>query len=270
MRVLVFGAGGQLGQALRSTTPYPGALFLDRAGADLRDRGSIAQALHATRPELVINAAAYTAVDRAESDAPEAYAVNEAGPAALAAGCAALGARLIHLSTDHVFDGDAQRPYRPVDATNPRNVYGASKLAGEQRVRETPALSHLIIRTSWLYSNLGQNFLLAMLNIARRGERPRVVADQVGSPTSAWTLADAIWRATRLPDCLGTAHFTDGGAVTRHEFAAAIFEQAAARGLTEDVVPVIRSAPPSTCRQIRRQQNVRATACSTPWSSARR
>jgi dTDP-4-dehydrorhamnose reductase len=231
LKVLVFGAGGQVGQALRMTSPFPDAAFVDRSGADLREPEALRRAIDAASPALVINAAAVTAVDRAEADPATAFAVNEEAPAAMAIACAARGARLIQLSTDYVFDGSLRRPYRPDDAARPLNVYGASKLAGEQRLRETPGLKYLILRTAWVYSHLGKNFFNTMLDLGQLHGQVRVVADQVGSPTSVWTLAEAIWRAARLPDCGGTAHFTDSAAVSRIEFARAIFSAAAAVGL---------------------------------------
>jgi dTDP-4-dehydrorhamnose reductase len=141
---------------------------------------------------------------------------------------------MLHLSTDYVFDGAARRPYRPDDLARPVNTYGASKLAGERRVRQTPGLRHLVIRSSWVYSQYARNSFFALLEHARPGQRLRIVDDQVGSPTSAWTLADAIWRAALLPECSGIAHFTDGGAASRHEFFVAIFVAAAACGLPVD------------------------------------
>ena len=230
MKVLVFGSGGQLGQVLRRTTPYRDAIFLDRAAVDLCDRGAIERALHAARPELVINAAAYNAVDRAESETDLAHAINELAPATMASACSALGARFIHLSTDYVFDGAISRPYRPDDVANPRNAYGRSKLAGERQVHAAGA-AHLVIRTAWVYSEVGRNFLPTILERARTQPRLRVVTDQVGSPTSAWSLADAIWRAARRADCVGTVHFTDGAELSRYDFVAAILGAAATRGL---------------------------------------
>jgi len=230
LKVLVFGAGGQLGQVLRRTTPYRDAMFLDRAAVDLRDRGAIERALQEARPELVINAAAYNAVDRAESESALAHAINESAPATMAGTCSALGARFIHLSTDYVFDGAISRPYRPDDVANPRNTYGRSKLAGERQVHAAGA-AHLVIRTAWVYSEVGRNFLPTILERARNHPRLRVVSDQVGSPTSAWTLADVIWRAARRADCVGTVHFTDGAELSRYDFVTAIIEVARARGL---------------------------------------
>ena len=242
MKVLVFGAAGQLGQVLRRTTPFPGAVFLDRAAVDLRDTGTLERVLRDAHPELVINTAAYNAVDRAEQETALAHAVNEAAPAAIARTCSALGARFIHLSTDYVFDGALRRPYRPDDLANPRNAYGRSKLAGERGVLAAGA-AHLVIRTAWVYSEVGRNFLPAILERARAHPRLRVVADQVGSPTSAWNLADVVWRAARRADCTGIAHFTDGAALSRVEYVSAILQAAVSRGLPLHGVTVEAVSP---------------------------
>jgi dTDP-4-dehydrorhamnose reductase len=231
LKTLVIGAGGQLGQTLRKTCPFPQARFLDHAALDLHDHATIERAIVEASPELVINAAAYTAVDRAESDSAGAFAVNGTAPGIIAGCCAALRSRFIHLSTDYVFDGRSERPYRPEDAPNPLNVYGASKLAGERAVQSIAGLDYLIVRTSWVYAEIGRNFFLTMLRLGRERDRLRVVADQIGSPTSTWTLADAIWRVARLP-VHGIAHFTDDGAISWHMFATAIFEEAAAAGVS--------------------------------------
>jgi dTDP-4-dehydrorhamnose reductase len=231
LKVLVFGARGQVGQVLRATSPFADATFLDRAAVDVCDGAAIEHIIAELRPELVINATAFTAVDAAESDPGSAYAVNEAAPAAMASACAAIDARLVHLSTDYVFDGTARRPYRPDDAARPLNVYGASKLAGEVRIRKQPGLRHLVIRTSWVYSQYARNSFFSLLERARPGDRLRIVNDQVGSPTSAWSLAEAIWRAARCADCAGVVHFNNGGAVSRHRFFVAMFAAATACGL---------------------------------------
>jgi dTDP-4-dehydrorhamnose reductase len=176
------------------------------------------------RPDMVINAAAYTAVDRAESEPDAAWAANCTGPAQLAAGCREAAIPLIHISTDYVFDGSKQGPYREDDPVNPLGVYGRSKEAGDRALREALA-EHVILRTAWVYSAHGHNFVKTMLRLA--GERPvlRVVADQTGSPTSA---ADIVVRRLAAGEGRwGTFHFTGGGAVTWHGFAEAIFELAA-------------------------------------------
>jgi len=231
LKTLVFGARGQLGQTLRKTCPFPDASFLDREAADLADPASVERAISQSAPALVINAAAYTAVDRAETDGASALAINGEAPAVMARACAARGARLIHVSTDYVFDGRAERPYQPGDAPHPVNAYGSTKLAGERGVQAVGGLNYLILRTSWVYSEVGRNFFLTMLRLAREGKPLRVVADQVGTPSSTWTLADAIWRVAGREECTGIEHFTDGGEISWHTFAIAIFEEARAAGL---------------------------------------
>jgi dTDP-4-dehydrorhamnose reductase len=181
------------------------------------------------RPDVIVNAAAYTAVDKAESDRESCFAVNAAAPAAMAAEAATLGARLVHYSTDYVFDGTKATPYVEEDATGPRNVYGASKLEGERRIAEAGS-EFAILRTSWVYSNHGTNFLKTMLRL--RTERPelRIVADQHGAPTSADAIADATRRILKYADAgewrSGVYHMTAGGATTWYGFARAIFARA--------------------------------------------
>jgi dTDP-4-dehydrorhamnose reductase len=238
VKLLVFGAGGQLGRTLARACPYPDASFLDRAAVDLADAATIGRAIAEIDPDLVINAAAYTAVDRAETDATTAYAINETAPAVIARGCAAAGARLIHLSTDYVFDGTLRRPYTPVDATRPLNVYGASKLAGERRIAECTGLDYLIVRTSWVYADVGRNFLLTMLKAGNEKKHLRVVGDQYGSPTSCWSLAKCLWGAAEAPALAGIAHFTDGAAISWYDFALAIFEDSGSEGLLTAPVTV--------------------------------
>jgi dTDP-4-dehydrorhamnose reductase len=232
MKLLVLGAGGQVGRELcRREWPvgYHLAAF-DRGGVDIAREDSIAAAMQRERPDMVINAAAYTAVDRAESEPDAAWAANCTGPAQLAAGCREAAIPLIHISTDYVFDGSKQGPYREDDPVNPLGVYGRSKEAGDRALREALA-EHVILRTAWVYSAHGHNFVKTMLRLA--GERPvlRVVADQTGSPTSAADIAAAIAIVVRRLAAgegrWGTFHFTGGGAVTWHGFAEAIFELAA-------------------------------------------
>ena len=238
MKVLVFGARGQVGEALRRTSPFDDVIFLDRAAADLTDHHAIERALHSAMPDVVINAAAFTSVDSAEGHTAEAFAVNEHAPAALAAHCLALGARLVHLSTDYVFDGSSARAYLPDDAAKPLNTYGRSKLAGEERIRATQGLDFLILRTAWVYSGHGRNFLRTMLDVALSRHELRVVSDQIGSPTSARTLAAAIWLVAGRTDIQGTMHFTDGGEVNRREFAEAILIAAHRRSLPVGAVTI--------------------------------
>jgi dTDP-4-dehydrorhamnose reductase len=232
MKLLVLGAGGQVGREL-CRLAWPAAYTIaasDRDGVDISQREAVAAAVARERPEIVINAAAYTAVDRAESEPDAAWAGNCTGPANLAAACHDAGIPLIHLSTDYVFDGSKMGPYREDDPVAPLGVYGESKEAGDRTVREALA-EHVILRTAWVYSAHGHNFVKTMLRLG--AERPvlRVVADQVGSPTSAADIAVAIGTIVQqIADGKtgwGTYHFAGGGAVTWHGFAEAIFELAA-------------------------------------------
>ena len=190
------------------------------------------------RPSVVINAAAYTAVDRAESEQAAAFAVNADGPGHLARACAGLGARLIHVSTDFVFSGNACHPYQPADPTGPVSVYGESKLAGEQQVREALGEQSVIVRTAWVYSRVGHNFVKTMLRLMAERDSLSVVADQVGTPTWARGLAEALWRIVDKPEIAGTLHWTDAGVASWYDFAVAIAEEAHAQGLLARPVAV--------------------------------
>ena len=233
MRVLVIGCRGQVGAALmRARWPKD----IDLAGAarpdcDFTNPTSIEHVVSQAAPDIVINAAAYTAVDKAESDPAAAFAVNTTGPEILATTCARRGAPLIHLSTDYVFDGTADRPYRENDPISPLNVYGASKAAGEAAVRSRQP-QHVIMRTAWVYSAVGQNFVKSMLRLGREREVVCVVSDQRGTPTAAADVASSIVKiASQLVgtrDDLqpwGTYHFTAAGDTTWHGFAEQIFQQ---------------------------------------------
>jgi dTDP-4-dehydrorhamnose reductase len=232
MKLVVLGAGGQVGHELcRLAWPagYEIAPFA-RGALDITEREAVFAAVARERPDIVINAAAYTAVDRAESERDAAWAGNCTGPANLAAACHDAAIPLIHLSTDYVFDGSKPGPYREDDPVKPLGVYGESKEAGERAVREALA-QHVILRTAWVYSAHGHNFVKTMLRLG--SDRPvlRVVADQIGSPTSAADIAGAIGAVVQQLNAgnraWGAYHFTGGGAVTWHGFAEAIFELAA-------------------------------------------
>lgn len=244
MTLLVFGGEGQLGRAL-TRAGGDGVRGCGRAEADITRPAEVVAAFDRHRPTLVVNAAAHTGVDQAESEPERAFAVNADGPAVLAEACRVHGLPLIHLSTDYVFDGTAHRPYREDDPTAPLGVYGRSKLAGEQAVR-AGLDAHLILRTAWVVSPGGRNFVLTMLRLARERAEVGVVTDQRGSPTSAAALAAAILLlAARLKagaGGFGTFHFTGGGATTWHDFAAHIFRRAAERGLTVPVLKPLTSA----------------------------
>jgi dTDP-4-dehydrorhamnose reductase len=255
MKLLVLGAGGQVGRELcRLAWPagYRVAGF-GRDGVDIAQRQAVAEAVARERPDIVVNAAAYTAVDRAESEPEAAWAGNCTGPANLAAACAETGIPLIHLSTDYVFDGTKEGPYREDDPVAPLGVYGESKEAGDRAVREALP-EHVILRTAWVYAAHGRNFVNTMLRLA--GEHPvlRVVADQTGSPTAAADIAVAIAVVTQQTAAgnrrWGTYHFAGGGAVTWHGFAEAIFAEAAPwRGPPPRVEPITTADYPTPARR---------------------
>lgn len=237
MRVLVFGAGGQLASALLATVP-PGieASAVAEAELDIRDRAAVEAKVRATRPGAIVNAAAYTAVDQAESDADRCFAVNRDGAGNIAAAAAEFGAFLVHISTDFVFDGRSGTPYRTGDAPNPLSVYGRSKLEGELLVR-THCRDSAVIRTAWLYAPSGKNFVRTMLHLMATKPSLRVVADQIGSPTHARGLARACWAAIERR-AAGYWHWTDAGVASWYDFAVAIAELGKALGVLERSIPI--------------------------------
>jgi dTDP-4-dehydrorhamnose reductase len=248
--VLVIGREGQIARALVQRQVMAGrtVVAVGRPEADLAIPESLSVAIAKHGPRLVVNAGAFTAVDAAESRREEAFRVNASGAGALARACATASIPLIHLSTDYVFDGNARRPYREDDPVAPLSVYGASKWEGERQVRAAGGCN-VILRTSWVYSDTGRNFLTTMLRLAGDREVVRVVDDQEGSPTFADDVADAI--ATIAETALGqpgdqhwgTFHFANAGTTTWHGLARAIFDQAAALGW-----PVPRLEPITTAQ----------------------
>lgn len=259
MRLLLTGVDGQLGFELeRALAPLgevrPSTLSGRSVGGnaclplDLGDDGAIEHCLDQLQPDVVVNPAAYTAVDRSESEPDLAHRVNASAPAALARWCARHDALLVHYSTDYVFAGESDRPWREDDATGPLGVYGASKLAGEQAIRAS-GCRHLILRTAWVYSARFANFLRTMLRLARERDHLRVVVDQRGTPTTARSLAEstsallARWHCDREMT-LGTFHLTHAGETSWHGFAEAIFARARTAGLL-DRTPVVEAIPSS-------------------------
>lgn len=238
-RALITGGRGQLGRELEETVP-PGwrALGYGSAELDVTRADVVANVLGRIRPALVINAAAYTAVDAAEAEPDQAYAVNAVGAGNVAATCRQVGARLIQVSTDYVFDGTASRPYRPEDQPRPLGVYGRTKLAGEREVMQICGDEALILRTAWLYSHRGRNFVLTMLRLFQEGKEVAVVQDQVGAPTWSRSLAEAIWRAAARPDVRGIHHWTDEGSTSWYDFATTIQSDALELGLLRRRVPI--------------------------------
>ncbi len=242
MKLLLLGANGQVGFELRrSLAPLGEVVAATRDGrlvdggmcetADFDAVDSLAPLVERIAPDVVVNAAAWTAVDLAEHEREAAFHANAEAPRVLADACARRGARLLHYSTDYVFDGRGTRPYREDDPTSPLGVYGASKLAGEEAIRASGA-DHAILRTAWVYAPRGKNFLLTMLRLGAERDRLRVVADQVGTPTSAAMIADATARVIAHPlRVSGTWHLTASGQTSWHGFAEAIFAGAVERGL---------------------------------------
>lgn len=242
MRILLTGITGQLGGALRKPLSSVGTVIpADRTILDLSRPDTLLAALDGLSPDLIINPAAYTAVDLAENERELAYRVNAEAPQVLARWAANRGVPLLHFSTDYVFDGSGDRPWREDDPSSPLSVYGASKLAGETAIREQGG-SHLIVRTSWVYASRGKNFLTTIVRLAREREELRIVADQIGAPTSAGSIAQAVIsiisghapeeRASsdvnfikrRFADTNGLVHLSNSGQTSWHGFATAIVE----------------------------------------------
>ena len=245
MRVVITGAGGQVGRSLTSHAPS-GIVVLGWNHKDLyiTDVQAVNDAIRRHSPDVIINAAAYTAVDRAESEPDLARRINVDGPRHLAAATRDTRARFIHLSTDFVFDGASSVPYRPDAPTGPLNVYGATKLAGEKAVLETLPGRAVVLRTAWVYAAEGSNFVRTMLRVMNANRSVRVVADQVGTPTAAVSLAETLWKIAAQPDIQGIHHWTDAGVASWYDFAVAIAEEGGALGLVPNDVTVslIRTA----------------------------
>jgi dTDP-4-dehydrorhamnose reductase len=239
MKVLVAGGAGQLGRALAHTAPLDLQVqALARAEFDLENSLQVTAVISAQKPDLIINAAAYTAVDRAESESDTAHRVNGSAVADLAQACAKRGVRLIHVSTDYVFDGQTNRAIEPDAPTHPLNVYGASKLAGERAIQATTNLDSTVVRASWVYAPWGNNFLLTMLRLMRERGGVSVVRDQIGAPLSALSLARFLWRAAVNKPTAKILHCADAGVASWYDFAVAIAEEAFMLGLLKQAPPV--------------------------------
>lgn len=253
MRCLVIGADGQLGRSLQTAAPAGTEVVAPaRALCDLTNSDHIERWLSDIRPEIVFNAAAYTAVDAAESDEATAELVNAESVGRLAEAVKDRDIRLVHISTDFVFDGETNKPYCPDDAPNPINVYGRTKLKGEQAILRSGADS-LIVRTAWVYAVRGKNFVNTMLRLMRERDEIGVVADQIGTPTYARNLARVLWTLA-AQRAYGCYHFTDSGVASWYDFAVAIEEEALATGLLENVariVPIATSDYPTPARRPR-------------------
>ena len=263
MTVLLFGGNGQVGHELRRSLRALGDVVVTtRSGqlpegarcevADFDCPDSLAALVQRVAPAIVVNAAAYTAVDKAEDDVDAAFRTNAEAPGVLARACALRDIPFVHYSTDYVFDGQGSRPYREDDPTAPLGVYGASKLAGEDAIRAAGG-RHLILRTAWVYGQHGHNFMKTMLRLGAERDELRVVADQVGTPTPAALIADVTTELLGLRDApSGTFHLTPRGETSWHGFAEAILEEALARGLiprAPKVIPIATSDYPTRARR---------------------
>ncbi|WOB25720.1 MULTISPECIES: dTDP-4-dehydrorhamnose reductase [Xanthomonas] len=264
MTTLVFGANGQVGtELLRAFTADGAVIATTRSGqlpdgsaceiADFDVPDTLTGLLDRLHPTAVVNAAAYTAVDRAEQDRDSAMRANAQSPGVIAQWCAAHDVPLVHYSTDYVFDGQGSAPYREESQTSPLGVYGETKLAGEQAIRAS-GVEHLILRTAWVYASHGANFLRTMLRVGAERDELRVVADQIGTPTPAALIADVTAQLLRQrsPGTSGTWHLTAAGQTSWHGFAEAIFEQAVAAGLlarAPRVVPITTADYPTPAKR---------------------
>lgn len=253
--LLVFGAGGQVGQEMLGLAQARGVDVkgLTRAEADISDAAAVERAIAEVKPRLVLNAAAYTAVDKAESEAEAAQAINAKGAENIARAAAAVGIPIIHISTDYVFDGSKTGAYVETDPLKPLGVYGRTKAEGELAVRAANP-RHIILRTAWVFGPFGANFLKTMLRLARERDELRVVADQHGCPTSTRDIAEAVLAV----DCLaerqevpwGLYHFTGSGATNWHEFASVIIDaQAPLTGRKPQVTPITTADYPTPAKR---------------------
>jgi dTDP-4-dehydrorhamnose reductase len=274
-RILVTGKNGQVGADLASLLPRLGEVVaLNRQQLDLRNLNDIRRTIQELRPQLIVNAAAYTAVDEAENDQAAAHAINADAPAVIAEEARKIGAALVHYSTDYVFDGLKRLPYEETDTPHPINVYGETKLGGERAIQESGAL-HLIFRTEWIYATRGRNFLMTILRLATQRQELRIVVDQIGAPTSSREIARAtveilsqlIYREGGLGSLSavgGIYHMSAAGETSWYEFAKSILDEvscapqglpwvvAATNGMplvTQRVIPITTEAYPTPARR---------------------
>lgn len=250
--VLITGAGGQLGRELQLLAPVElRVVSLDRAALDIAEPEEVRRVFAELRPDWVINTAAYTAVDKAEGEEALALRINAEGAGHLAAACASTGTGLVHVSTDFVFDGESGRPYGPDATPAPLGAYGRSKLEGERAVLAAHPRA-LIVRTGWVYSRFGGNFVKTMLRLMAERESLAVVCDQIGTPTWARGLAQTLWAAVDRPLLQGVYHWSDAGVCSWYDFAVAIAEEGQAAGLlsrSPEVRPIPASEYPTPARR---------------------
>ena len=248
MKILLTGCDGQLGYELQRSLPSKHELLaIDQQQLDITDSTAVDSYINTHHPDIIINAAAYTAVDKAESEEKVAWTVNSTGANNLATTAKAINARMIQISTDFVFSGKHHQPYTPDDLAEPISVYGASKYAGDQAVLSILGLQACVLRTSWLYSAHGNNFVKTMLALMQERDELTIIADQIGTPTWAATLADTVWLAIDA-ELQGTYHCADNGIASWYDFAVAIQEDALALGLlskTAAIKPIRTSDYPT-------------------------
>ena len=249
MNTLILGCNGQLGRELVDAAPSNAVCIgRDMPELDITDATSVLDTCREVRPGLIINAAAYTAVDKAETEANAANAVNVDGAKNIAKAARDVGARLVQISTDFVFDGDASAPYQPDADPRPLSVYGRTKWEGEQAVVETHPRSSVVLRTAWLYGKYGNNFVNTMLRLMAERDQLGVVVDQIGAPTWANSLARAVWAIGDKSKLSGIFHWTDAGKCSWYDFAVAIQEEALELGLLRrkiDVKPITTADYPT-------------------------
>jgi dTDP-4-dehydrorhamnose reductase len=237
LKVLVLGGGGQVAGAVKAAGGAQHDLIVrSRSELDIGDAAAVAAELSRSGAQWLINAAAYTAVDLAEDQSAQAFAANDAAVGVLTQACALAGCRLLHISTDFVFDGQSNRAYLPADATNPLSVYGASKLGGERQALRGEG--NVVLRTAWVYASTGRNFVLTMLRLMREKPQLGVVCDQIGTPSWAPGIAAAIWGLIDADVPGGIYHWTDLGVASWYDFAVAIQDEALARGLLPRAIPI--------------------------------
>jgi dTDP-4-dehydrorhamnose reductase len=255
VKVLIAGAAGQVGRAVVDSSPTPiEVVKCSHQGLDVADERAVLSCIRLHAPDVIVNAAAHTAVDRAESEPELARRINSDGPRYLALAAREVGARLVHISTDFVFDGASSTPYPPEAPTNPLNVYGVTKRAGEQAVLEVLPERSVVLRTSWVYSAEGSNFVRTMLRLMGANAAVRIVADQVGTPTAARSVAQAIWKIMERPSLTGIHHWSDAGVASWYDFAVAIADIAEPLGLlpsTITVTPISTEEYPTVARRPR-------------------
>ena len=252
-KVLITGSLGQLGRHVLLATPKDVAITaVDLEQLDIARKELVIDFVRKLKPDLIINAAAYTDVDKAETESDVAFAVNSDGPYNLALAVNEVSARLIHVSTDYVFGGTKSSPYTPEEPPSPLGVYGQSKIQGESRIASLIPKRSVIVRTAWLYSAHGNNFLKTMLRLMSSRDSIGVVADQISSPTSARTLAQALWRFAEKQDLCGVYHFTDNGVASWYDFAVAIQEEALSESLLPseiEILPISTEDYPTPARR---------------------